>query len=84
MQHAEVRIGDWVVMVGEPVAGSPPMPSTLYVYVADCDATSAEALRSGAHPLRRPEPFAHGDRGGAFRDAQGNVWWAVTHRGDLP
>jgi PhnB protein len=36
--HAEVRIGDSMVMLGEPTGPFGPMPAQVYLYVDDCDA----------------------------------------------
>jgi PhnB protein len=46
--HGEVRIGDSVVMIGEANEQWPPMPSTVSLYVDDCDATYLRALEAGA------------------------------------
>lgn len=44
IMHAEVRIGDTVVMLGDAGGEWPPVPSFLHVYVADVDATYRRAL----------------------------------------
>lgn len=81
VKHAELAIGDSVVMLGEPMPGIDAMPGMLYVYVDDCDATYARALEAGAHPVLAPAVYPHGDRYGGVRDEGGNVWWLVTHVG---
>src|SRR5581483_1595048 len=56
--HAEVKIGDSVVMLGESGEHMPPMPASLSVYVDDAkdvDATYARALELGAISERKPE-----------------------------
>ena len=60
--HAEVRIGDSVVMMFDAWPGWPDTPAFLRLYVADADETYARALAAGAAPvtevtgllLRRP------------------------------
>ncbi len=79
LQHAEVKIGDSVVMMGEPMGDFTPMPATLYTYVEDCDETYAAALAAGAESVMEPENHPHGDRYGGVRDPFGNIWWVVTN-----
>lgn len=44
VMHAEVRIGDSVIMLGEPMGEFQPMPSSIYLYVNDTDAAYKSAL----------------------------------------
>ncbi len=83
IQHAEVKIGDSVVMMGEPMGEFVPMPATLYTYVDDCDATYAAALAAGAESVLEPADHPHRDRYGGVRDNSGNIWWVVTHIGGM-
>ncbi len=79
IMHAELRIEDSVIVLGEPIEGGDSMPSALYVYVADCDETYSRALAAGATSVLAPADYPHGDRYGGVRDSSGNIWWAVTH-----
>lgn len=54
IRHAEVKIGDSVVMVGEATEEWPPMPAMLYLYVEDVDRVYRQALEAGATSLREP------------------------------
>ena len=81
VQHAEVRIGDSVVMMGEPMDKIGPMPATMYLYVDDCDATYKKALTAGATSVIGLHDYPHGDRYGGVKDPVGNIWWIVTHIG---
>lgn len=81
IQHAEVIIGDSVVMMCEPMDEASPMPAMLYLYVGDCDATYRKALATGATSVREPAIYPHGDRYGSVKDPYGNIWWVVTHVG---
>ncbi|QDT00536.1 VOC family protein [Adhaeretor mobilis] len=81
VKHAEVQIGDSVVMMGEPMTEFKAQPATLYTYVDDCDATYAKALEIGAESVLEPEDYPHGDRYGGIKDLAGNTWWVVTHVG---
>jgi len=81
--HAEVRIGDSMVMMGEAPADSTPMPAMLYVYVKDADATYSRAIQAGGTSLREPANQFYGDRHGAVTDPVGNQWWIATHVEDV-
>jgi PhnB protein len=84
IMHAEVMIGDSVVMMGEPADESEVIPALLYLYVDDCDAVYERALEAGATSLREPEDQFYGDRSAAVDDAFGNHWWLATHVEDVP
>ncbi len=81
VMHAEVTIGDSVLMLGEPRAQDESRPGMLYVYVEDCDETYRRALAAGATSIQDPRDFPHGDRYGGVKDGGGNIWWLVTHLG---
>jgi len=81
--HAEVLIGDSVVMLGQPTGTFTATTATLYVYVPDADATYKRALVAGATTLREPETQFYGDRHGAVLDPAGNQWWIATHVEDV-
>ena len=83
LAHAEVRIGDSVVMLGEANEQWPPMPSTVHLYVGDCDATYLRALEAGATSLREPTDEVYGDRMAGVRDPVGDNWWIATHVEDV-
>lgn len=83
IMHAEISIGDSVIMLGEPHAGANEMPATLYVYVPDIDATYQRAVNTGARSLREPRDEVYGDRTAGVEDAFGNHWWIGTHVEDV-
>jgi PhnB protein len=76
--HAEVRIGDSVVMVSDGGPEHPPMPAMLMTYVEDVDATYAKALEQGATTVRAPADQFYGDRSGGVKDHAGNQWWFAS------
>ena len=48
LMHAEVRVGDSMLMLGEPSAQWKPMPGRALPGVADCDAAHQRRWRPGA------------------------------------
>jgi uncharacterized glyoxalase superfamily protein PhnB len=79
VMHAEVRIGDSVVMVGDGGESWPPVPASLHVYVEDVDAVYARALAAGGVALQEPtRKDGDPDRRGGVRDPAGNSWWIAT------
>jgi PhnB protein len=90
--HAEIQIGDSVIMLADPfpdmgavdpksLGGS---PVTISVYVEDVDATFAKALERGATEDRAIENQFYGDRSGQFTDPFGHRWSVASHVEDVP
>lgn len=82
--HAEVQIGDSVVMLADANDMFPAMPATVLVYVDDCDAVYTRALAAGAKSERAPEDQFYGDRSAGVNDASGNRWYIHTHIEEVP
>lgn len=78
--YASMRIGDSTIGVSE--AGNHewmrPMRAMIYMYVPDCDALYAQALRAGAKSISEPADMPYGDRTGAVEDQWGNQWYIAT------
>src|SRR6185436_7990049 len=70
---SQIRIGDSLVMVTS-AGPRDAMPSFLYLYVEDIDATFARALQAGAVALEMPQDMPYGDRRGMLKDPGGNIW----------
>jgi PhnB protein len=81
--HAEVRIGDSVVMMFDARPAWPDTPAFLRLYVPDCDAIFRQALNAGATSLTEMTEMPWGDRVGRVRDPFGNLWWIQTRIADL-
>jgi PhnB protein len=81
LRHAEVRIGDTVVMLADGVEGWPPQPAHVHVYVADVDATYSRALAAGATSVQEPVKKDDEDKRGGVKDAGGTTWWIATRVG---
>ena len=83
VMHAEIKVGDSIVMMGEPMGPQPPMPAQLYVYVKDVDAVYKKALAAGAATVREPADQFYGDRNCTVKDPGGNHWGIATHIEDV-
>lgn len=81
--HAEVRIGNSIIMLGEPKDDCRPMPGAFYLYVADADMVYKCALKAGATSVMEPADQFWGDRQGGVRDRFGNLWWIATRVEDV-
>ena len=76
--HAEVQIGDSLVMVGQ--AGGPwkPREAAFYLWVDDVDDSYARALREGARSESAPEDKPYGHRNAGVIDPNGLTWWIAA------
>ena len=83
VMHAEAKIGDTIVMMGEPVGPWPAKPCNLYVYVEDVDKVYQKAVEAGAKSLDTPKDQFYGDRSCGVEDPSGNTWWIATHIEDV-
>src|SRR6266498_2359468 len=92
--HAELRIGDSLVMLNDAMGGSRGpkaiggSPASLWIYVKDCDELFKRAVAAGAQVLDGPmgamaDQF-WGDRSGTFTDPYGYRWTIATRKEDVP
>ena len=81
--HAEVRIGDSVVMMFDARDGWPATPAFLRLYLPDAALTYQRALAAGATSVTEVTALFFGDRVGRVRDPQGNIWWLQSHDEDV-
>lgn len=85
IMHAELRLGDSMVMLADASgADNPPMPAMIHLYVPDVDSYYKRALAAGATSLREPADQFYGDRSAGVQDKFGNRWWLATHVEDVP
>lgn len=78
IMHAEVRIDDTVVMLGNSTDGWPPVPCHVHVYVPDVDAIYHRALAAGAQSVQEPVKKDDADKRGGVKDSGGTTWWIAT------
>ncbi len=75
VMHAEIRIGDSLVMLGQAGGGWKPRPAALYLWVEDVDGAYARALQAGATSESEPEDKSYGHRNAGVIDQNGVTWW---------
>jgi PhnB protein len=89
--HAEIAIGNSVVMLGEEaleygfpgpetLGGS---PVSMHLYVEDVDALAKQAVAAGARIVSPVEDQFYGDRSGGFADPFGYTWTIATRKEDM-
>jgi uncharacterized glyoxalase superfamily protein PhnB len=83
VMHAEVKIGDSTVMMGEPMGDWKAKPCSLYLYVEDVDAVYRRAIQAGGTSVGGPKDQFYGDRTGGVIDPCGNYWGIATHVEDV-
>lgn len=91
IMHAEIQIGDSVVMMsnehpdmgfkGPHSYGGTPV--SLLIYTEDCDQMFAQAIAAGAKEMKPLQDQFYGDRSGTVTDPYGHVWSIATHKEDL-
>lgn len=91
VMHAEIRIGDSIIMLGEEhpqescrsaatLGGS---PVSFYLYLEDVDVAFRVAVAAGAEVRMPVEEMFWGDRVGTVQDPFGHSWSLATHTRDL-
>lgn len=83
IKHAEYKIGDSIVMMGDVGEAREPSSSCLYMYVEDVDAVYAKAVEAGAETIMPPQDVFYGDRNCGVTDPLGNMWWISTRVEDV-
>ena len=78
VQHAESRVGDSLIMLGQSGGAWNPIAAALYVWVADVDGTYERALKAGAESQFAPEDKPYGHRQAGVVDRNGITWWIAS------
>ena len=81
--HAELQIGDSVLMLASGGEEWPATSSLTCVYVEDCDAVFQRAVDGGAKVLEPVTDKFYGDRAGSVLDPFGQRWSIMTHKEDV-
>ena len=82
VMHAELKIGNSIVMFSEAMM-NPPTKSSLHIYVENCDAWWKRATEAGCKVEMPLEDAFWGDRYGVLSDKWGNRWGIATHKEDI-
>jgi PhnB protein len=90
--HAELQIGDSVVMLADPMPQASTAPPkevggttvNLFMYVEDVDAVVKQAVDAGATLTMPVDDMFWGDRFGSVTDPYGHSWSVATHIEDIP
>jgi len=69
--------------MGESAGEFGTMPTSIYLYVPDCDAVYQRALAAGGTSLSAVRDMPSGERYGGVKDPCGNIWWLATHMADF-
>jgi len=80
--HAEMRVGDTVVLLFDTPDGWPATPSHQRIYVDDADDVVERAIRAGGELVTSVSELFWGDRVGRIRDPLDNIWW-IQQRGPM-
>ena len=76
--HAELQIGDSVVMLSDATPQYPARPCVNFTYVEDVEGVFRKAVAAGASPILEPSDQPWGDRVSGFHDPFENRWWVAT------
>ena len=81
VRHAELRLGNGIVMFGPARPDTKPAGSAaIYVVVEDPDAHCARAREAGAEIVREPNDTDYGSREYGAKDPEGNDWHFGTYQ----
>jgi PhnB protein len=92
LAHAEIKIRDHVLMLGDenaqmnclsPQSLNGPSPVSVMIYVPDVDATFKKASAMGVNVMMPPTDMFWGDRFAKFIDPFGHLWAVATHKKDV-
>jgi uncharacterized glyoxalase superfamily protein PhnB len=83
IMHAELKVGDSIVMISDSSERAKATSSTLYLYVPNVDAVFQKAVKAGGISEQEPANQFYGDRSGGVRDPAGNRWYIATHVEDV-
>lgn len=83
ISHAEIKIGDSMMMLSEASEEWKATHTLMHLYVEDIDATYRKALEAGAVSVKEPKDEFYGDRIASVKDSSGNFWGIATHIEDV-
>ncbi len=75
VMHAEIKIGDSLMMLGQAGDQMKALTAALYLWVPNVDEVYANALSLGAKSLSAPEDKPYGHRNAGVLDSNNITWW---------
>jgi PhnB protein len=89
--HAEIKIGDSIIMLADEMPGSEcrspqalgGTTTSIFLYVKDADSVYNKAISAGAKSTMPPADMFWGDRYGKVADPFGHSWSLATHKEDV-
>ncbi len=75
VMHAEIKIGDTLMMLGQAGDQMKALTAALYLWVPKVDEVYAKALAAGAKSLSAPEDKPYGHRNAGVLDYCAVTWW---------
>jgi len=75
VMHAELKIGNSLVMLGQANEPWKASKASLYLWVENVDEVYAKALGAGANSQSPPEDKPYGHRNAGIVDPSGTTWW---------
>jgi PhnB protein len=91
VMHAELEVGDSLIMLSDPFPQASTKPPkelggtsvSIFAYVEDIDSVYKQAIDAGATSLMEPDDMFWGDRFGSVQDPFGHSWTIATHVEDV-
>jgi uncharacterized glyoxalase superfamily protein PhnB len=80
VMHAQLRVGDSRIEMGDANDEFKAFPVALHVYIDDVDGVYARALAAGATTTQPLTDQPYGDREAGVKDRWGNVWYLASHQ----
>jgi PhnB protein len=77
IMHAEIKIGNSIIMFADSTQQYPPQPAGFFIYVDSADETYKTAFNNNAVTVTEISDQSYG-RSGGVKDAFGNTWWITS------
>lgn len=81
--HAQVKIGESMILFGDTMGMHAGTTSCTYLYVKDANAMYQKAINAGGKSVQEPKDMFYGDHSGGITDPAGNYWFVATHIEDV-
>jgi len=77
-KHAELSLGDSMIMLSEASEQYPANPTMIHLFVDKCDILYKRALEDGASSIKEPGVQEYGHRSASVSDDLGDQWWIAS------